>query len=207
MFRRRNPLSLWRRLCSWLWPHIGWARAVTYAVKRVKRLPGTPHSIAAGVAAGVMVSFTPFFPHLASAALVAMVIRGSVVAAWVGTLIGNPSTFPVIWLLAYNLGLMVLGQPPVSEPQFQAESQLTTLPAPLTLEWVHGWVERAALWAKTKFLPLAIGGVPLGIAAGLLCYFPLLRIITLVQEARRRRAGGEKKLGLDPTVPPGVNAS
>ncbi|MDX1541096.1 MAG: DUF2062 domain-containing protein [Geminicoccaceae bacterium] len=198
-------MPLWQRLKSWLWPHIGWGRALSYVVKRLKRLPGTPHSIAAGVAAGVMVSFTPFFPHLATAALIAMVIRGNVVAAWAGTLIGNPSTFPIIWLLAYNLGLMVLGQPTVTEPQFQAESQLTTLPAPFTLEWVDGWIERAAAWTKAKFLPMAIGGVPLGILAGLACYFPLLRIVTAVQE--RRRKDGQKKLELDPSAPPGMNAS
>lgn len=182
----------WRRLRSWFWPHIGWGRAFTYVVKRVKRLPGSPHSIAAGLAIGVMVSFTPFFPHLASAALLAMLIRGNVVAAWVGTLFGNPSTFPLIWLAAYNLGLIIMGQPPVSEPQFEAESQLTSLPAPFTMEWVNGWIERTAAWAKAKFVPMALGGVPLGIAAGLLCYLPLVRIIAAFQDARRRRTAGGK---------------
>lgn len=194
MFRRRDPIPLWQRLKSVFWPHIGWGRAFAYVMKRLKRMPGSPHNIAAGVAAGVMVSFTPFFPHLATAALIAMVIRGNVVAAWVGTIVGNPSTFPIIWLLAYNLGLIIMGEPPVSEPQFQAESQLTTLPAPFTLDWAIGWVERAIVWAKTNFLPMAIGGVPLGIIAGLGCYFPLVRIITAVQE--RRRASGQKKLGM-----------
>jgi uncharacterized protein (DUF2062 family) len=194
VFRRRNPIPLWQRLRSWFWPQNGWQRAFAYVLMRLKRMPGTPHGIAAGVAAGVMVSFTPFFPHLATAALLAMILRGSVVAAWVGTLIGNPSTFPFIWLVAYNLGLMVMGHPPVSEPEFQVQSQLTTLPEPFTIEWVTGWVERTALWAKTRFLPMAIGGVPLGIAAGLGCYFPLVRIITAVQE--RRRAASQKKLGM-----------
>lgn len=205
MFRRRNPMPLWQRLRTWLWPHIGWGRAFAYVVKRLKRLPGSPHSIAAGVAAGVMVSFTPFFPHLATAALLAMVLRGSVVAAWVGTLIGNPSTFPIIWLLAYNLGLTLLGHPPVSEPQFQAESQLTTLPEPFTLEWANGWVERAAAWTKAKFLPMAIGGVPLGILAGVVVYVPLVRIIAAVQE--RRRVAGQKKLDLEAAPPPRMEAS
>jgi len=177
----------WKRLRSWFWPHIGWGRAFTYVVKRVKRLPGSPHSIAAGLAAGVMVSFTPFFPHLATAALLAMLIRGNVVAAWVGTLFGNPSTFPLIWLAAYNLGLIIMGHPPVSEPQFHVESQLTSLPEPFTLEWVNGWIERTADWAKSKFVPMALGGVPLGLVAGLLCYLPLVKVIGAFQEARRRR--------------------
>lgn len=194
MFRRRNPMPLWQRLKSWLWPHIGWARALAYLLKRLARIPGSPHSIAAGVAAGVAISFTPFFPHLASAALLAMLLRGSVIAAWVGTLIGNPSTFPIIWLLAYNLGLMLTGEAPVSEPEFQAESQLHSLPAAFTVEWANAWVERAATWAKTNFVPLAVGGVPLGVVAGLLCYLPIFRVVDAFQTARRRRAlGGARR--------------
>lgn len=204
MFRRRTPLPLLQRIRSWLWPHIGWGRAGSYLVKRLKRMPGTPHGIAIGLASGVMMSFTPFFPHLASASLLAMMLRGSVLAAWIGTLIGNPSTFPIIWLASYNLGLILMGQEPVTDRQFQAESQLATLPAPFTWEWVNGWVERAAAWVKAKFVPMAVGGIPLGIAAGLLCYVPVVRIVGAFQEARRRRTGepeGEERMQV-PATPP-----
>lgn len=188
MFRRRTPLPLLQRLRTWLWPHIGWGRATSYVVVRLKRMPGTPHGIAAGLAVGVAVSFTPFFPHLATAVLLAMLVRGSVIAAWIGTLIGNPSTFPFIWLAAYNLGLVLMGREPVSDAEFEAQSQLANLPAPFTLEWVNGWFERAAVWVKAKFVPMAVGGVPLGILAGILCYLPLVRVVGAFQQARRRRA-------------------
>jgi uncharacterized protein (DUF2062 family) len=188
VFRRRTPLPLLQRFSTWLWPHIGWGRATSYVVMRLKRMPGTPHSIAAGFATGVAVSFTPFFPHIASATLVAMLCRGSVIAAWVGTVIGNPSTFPIIWLATYNLGLILMGREPVSDSEFHAQSQLASLPAPFTLEWANGWIERAAVWVKAKFVPMAVGGVPLGILAGLLCYLPLVRFVGAFQEARRRRA-------------------
>ena len=57
---RRDPLGFLKRLRGWLWPRAGWRRAGHYLVTRVKRMPGTPHSIAAGVATGVAVSLTPF---------------------------------------------------------------------------------------------------------------------------------------------------
>lgn len=187
MFRRRHPIPLLERVLSWLWPPIGWRRATAYVVVRVKRLPGTPRSIAAGFACGVMVSFTPFFPHLASAALFALLIRGSVLAAWVGTLVGNPSTFPIIWLAAYNLGLVLMGQEPVSDQVFAAQSRLVHLPDPYTLEWFTRWIERATDWAMAKFVPMAIGGVPLGLAAGFLSYLIIVRLVSAVQAARLRR--------------------
>ena len=57
---RRDPLGLLKRLRGWLWPRTGWRRAGHYLVTRVKRTPGTPRGIAAGVATGVAVSLTPF---------------------------------------------------------------------------------------------------------------------------------------------------
>jgi uncharacterized protein (DUF2062 family) len=35
--------------------------------------------------------------------------------------------------------------------------------------------------------PVLVGGIPLGIVAGLLTYFPLVRAIAAYQDARRRR--------------------
>src|SRR5918994_7101736 len=103
MFRGRHPIPLWRRLRGWLWPHIGWRRLGTYLVKRLTRLPGTPHSIAAGFACGTAISFTPFIGlHTLLSVLLSFLLRGNYLAAVVGTLVGNPWTFPVIWLMSYS---------------------------------------------------------------------------------------------------------
>ena len=73
VFRRRHQIPLGQRLRRWLWPHIGWRRMGTYVVKRVTRLSGTPHSIAAGAACGVAISFTPFMGfHLVGAFLLCL---------------------------------------------------------------------------------------------------------------------------------------
>ena len=42
MFRRRHQIPLRERLRRWLWPHIGWRRMGTYAVKRITRLRHAP---------------------------------------------------------------------------------------------------------------------------------------------------------------------
>ncbi|MFT6581446.1 MAG: hypothetical protein ACJAU6_001883 [Alphaproteobacteria bacterium] len=106
MFQRRHKLGLANQIGGYLWPRIGWRRAVRYFVHRLGRMPGTPHSIAAGFACGVAASFTPLVGlHILLAIIVSWLIGGSFLSAVLGTLAGNPWTFPFIWLWIYNLGL------------------------------------------------------------------------------------------------------
>ena len=77
---------------------------------QLKRLKGTPYSIAAGFACGVAVSFTPFIGlHLVLAAITAWIIRGNVVSSAIGTIVGNPWTFPFIWVAVLSTGRFLLG--------------------------------------------------------------------------------------------------
>jgi uncharacterized protein (DUF2062 family) len=194
MFRRRHPIPLWRRLRGWLWPHIGWRRLGIYLVKRLTRLPGTPHSIAAGFACGTAISFTPFLGlHTLLSVLLSFLLRGNYLAAVAGTLVGNPWTFPVIWVMTYHFGHFLLGSAPSEIPPLE-EPELTSR-----------WHE-----LKDLILPMTVGGVPLGVLAGLLVYFPVARMIAAYQEARRRRrqrrqAERRGKLGItDPSASPGA---
>jgi hypothetical protein len=194
MFRRRQSIPLGRRLRGWLWPHIGWRRLGTYLVKRLTRLPGTPHSIAAGFACGAAISFTPFIGlHTLLSVLLAFLLRGNYLAAVVGTLVGNPWTFPVIWLTSYQLGHTLLGSAP---------SAIAPLEEPeLTSRW-HDL--KALIW------PMTVGGVPLGALAGLLIYLPVVRIVAAYQNARRhrrerRQAERRDRLGVaNPSASPGT---
>lgn len=77
---------------------------------RLKQLKGTPYSIAAGFACGVAISFTPFIGfHLVLAAIIAWIIRGNIISSALGTLIGNPWTFPFIWVAVLSTGNFILG--------------------------------------------------------------------------------------------------
>lgn len=78
---------------------------------KLSRLKGTPDSIAAGFACGAAISFTPFVGfHLLLAALSAWLIRGNLAASAIGTIVGNPWTFPFIWAAVLATGDLVLGQ-------------------------------------------------------------------------------------------------
>jgi uncharacterized protein len=143
----------------------------TYLVRRVTRLSGTPHSIALGAACGVAVSLTPFLGfHLLSALLLCLLVRGNYLAAAIGTLVGNPWTLPFIGVVSYQIGRALLGSPEVE------------------IEAIHD-LSLATLFADLKevFWPMALGSVPLGLLAGLATYFPLVRMIAIYQDARRRR--------------------
>ena len=111
LFKRRTPPSWQETFRVWLWPRRSWLRSTQYVTKRILRLTATPYAIAAGVAAGVFTSFTPFMGlHFLVAALFAWLIRGNLIASALGTFFGNPLTFPIIWAATFNTGALILGK-------------------------------------------------------------------------------------------------
>lgn len=69
-----------------------------YVLLKLDKIKAGPYAIAAGFACGAAISFTPFVGfHMLLAALTAFILRGSVIASALGTLVGNPWTFPIIW--------------------------------------------------------------------------------------------------------------
>jgi len=110
LFRRRKPAGLAEKLRGLIWPRKGFLRTFTYFRKRILRLSASPHAIALGVALGVAISWTPFLGfHIMMAIAISYVLRGSVIAATLGTGFGNPVTFPFIWGLSWELGTAMLG--------------------------------------------------------------------------------------------------
>ncbi len=86
-------------------------------VLKLKSLTGSPYAIASGAACGAAISFTPFVGlHLILAMFGALLIHGNVLAAAVGTVIGNPWTFPFIWLVIFYTGRLFLGLDNISVP-------------------------------------------------------------------------------------------
>ena len=105
MFRRREPLSFTGRVKEILWPRKGFSRLYSYLVQRVLRMPGSAYSLASGFACGVAVSFTPLVGfHLLLACGLAYIIRGNLATALLGTIFGNPWTFPLIFVLLQAIG-------------------------------------------------------------------------------------------------------
>jgi len=136
---------------------------------RVWRLKATPHAISLGFAAGVFASFTPFMgAHFVIGGVLAWMMRGSILASALGTFVGNPLTFPFIWLAAYNLGNWVLGE------------MGTAREIDLTMNMFHDSLDHLLPLIK----PMTIGGVPLGIMAGSISYF-LIRRATDAYHAKK----------------------
>ena len=69
------------------------------------RVKDSQDKLAVGFACGSMVSFTPFIGfHFLLAVIFAYIFRGNIVASLIGTFVGNPFTFPFIWILIYKVG-------------------------------------------------------------------------------------------------------
>ena len=108
MFRRRTKPSFLKIIRETLWPKKGFYRIYSYLVRRILRMSGSPYSLACGFACGASVSFTPFIGfHLILGAVLAYLMRGNILASWIGTLVGNPWTFPFILVLINKVGVFI----------------------------------------------------------------------------------------------------
>jgi uncharacterized protein len=175
LFRRRTRESLLQRFRVHLWPRRSVGRSAQYFWKRILRLHATPHAIAAGVAAGAFAAFLPFLGlHILIAAGLAWIIRGNMLAAALGTAaIGNPLSFPLIWAATYAGGRFLLHTGPASSAPVHIGRQLSHM-------------EFAALWHPV-LEPMTVGGIPLGIVAGVILYFPIRAAVSAFRNARRTR--------------------
>jgi len=105
LFKARNKVHFISKIINSLWPRIGWTRLIRYNSLRVKRLPGTPHSISLGFAFGVMAALTPFFGlHFLIGIFFAWIFGASIIASIIGNFIGNPWTFPFICIVNFKIG-------------------------------------------------------------------------------------------------------
>lgn len=200
VFKRRDRRPYWKIVFEFFWPRGGWARAFHYTKHRLQRLPDTPEKIARGIFAGVFTTFTPFFGlHFVVAALLATVVRGNIIAALLGTFVGNPLTYVPIGVVSLQFGYWLLGM-----------SRYGPGPAPHPDGFAHGFGGKflaAAedlkdnLWALFTdvdanwnalgafyheiFLPYMVGGLIPGLIAGLASYWISVPLIRAYQARRK----------------------
>ena len=174
MFKRRQAVGTASRIRDFIWPRMGFGRLWRYTGHRLARMPGTPYSIAAGFACGAAASFTPLIGlHFILAGLVAWSIRANILASAIGTVIGNPWTFPFIWLWIFKVGSWIVGTPEGAEPP------------KLTWDFFLGIISGESIGQSVDLLiTMVVGSVPTAIAIWFLAYLPLLG---LIEGYRRRR--------------------
>jgi uncharacterized protein (DUF2062 family) len=177
IFKRRAALGVMGRVKSWVAPAKGWRRGFAYIGRRVQRLPDTPHRIALGFACGVMASFTPLFGlHFVVAALLALLVRGNVLASALGTFLGNPITFPFIAGAALGCGALITGE---------SEHLRAFTPAMVFDDF--------ELFLKAVFLPYLIGGVGPGLLTSSAIYALVRPVIAAYQTRRRSKLAAAAK--------------
>ncbi len=80
-------------------------RASLFYFLKLIRVKDSKDKLAIGFACGSMVSFSPFIGfHFFLAIIFAYILRGNIVASLIGTFVGNPFTFPFIWIFIYKVG-------------------------------------------------------------------------------------------------------
>jgi uncharacterized protein (DUF2062 family) len=74
---------------------------------KIFRIKDFPESVAIGMAWGASVSVTPALGlHLITCYLGTWIMRGNIIAATVGTILGNPWTFPFFFYVDYKIGVL-----------------------------------------------------------------------------------------------------
>lgn len=184
MFLRRQKLSIFSRARQFFWPSAGWHRSTRYVFHRVARIPGSAYSLAAGFACGAAISFTPFIGlHFVLSALLALLIRANVLASAIGTVVGNPWTFPFIWVGVFNVGNWIMRIDGTDAERVDFLGVLTeSMGAFHRLDFQY-----LAETSGPILLPMVVGAVPVSIVAWFLFYFMLRPMISKYQAARHHR--------------------
>lgn len=214
VFRRRERRSWLELVAAVFYPKGGWRRAASYMGHRLSRLPDTPDRIARGIAAGMFSSCTPFFGfHFVIAALAAQAVRGNILAALLGTFLGNPFTFPLIVESSVQLGSWMLGLgaglhfPQVMAAFGYAGAEFWSNLWSLVTGGDPSWF-RLRLFFRRVFLPYLLGGIPIGLVCGVIVYGASLPLIRAYQNRRRNRlrarfeASRRADAAADPPPPP-----
>lgn len=192
ILKRREKPTFWTRIREFVAPRKGVFRGLDYIGKRMRRLPDSPHRIALGFACGAFTSFSPFFGfHFFVAAGCAWLVRGNILASLFGTIVGNPLSFPFISASSLWLGRWILGR---NDDGSDFDVVMRAFGNAFNSIWstIKSWFgygesmsDGLLNFFNDVFLPYLIGGIPIGLAAGVISYWILGPIVAAYQERRR----------------------
>ena len=154
----------------------------------LKRIKGTPQALSLGLATGIAVSFTPFIGlHSLLAIFISWVIGGSMAAALIGTLFGNPWTFPIIWYFTFEIGQFINYGFLSYEEEFSfkiIKKEISTLLVIIKNIIVFAnFPELEENVEKLRLIPfMVVGSIPLVFITWILSYFSFLIILKSYQK-------------------------
>ncbi len=145
-------------------------RFIRYWYLRLVRIQASPHNIAMGLAAGVFVGLLPVLPfQTVIAVALAFVVRGSKIAAALGTWVSNPLNWVPVYMMFYYVGKAVVpfDVPPFNPSQLEMAQMLEM-----------GW---------KFFAVMMVGGLVIAVPSAILSYVVALRGIQVYRERRKAR--------------------
>ena len=141
-------------------------RFFSYYKFKLARLPASSYAISAGFACGSMVSFTPLLGfHFILAVVFAYLLRANYIAALIGTIVGNPISFPFIWGLIYKVGAFI-----VDKPEDNLRQNIN--------------FEIIINQTYDIFIPMLVGGAVLAIPIWVITYFITYSFVSSFKEAK-----------------------
>jgi uncharacterized protein (DUF2062 family) len=137
------------------------------------------HSAAGAVAAGMFCGLIPGPLQMLGAAICALIFRVNLPLAMFVTLYTNPFTIVPLYLVAYQIGRLAIGESNgfLAPPAFSATDFIS-------------WTSAMETWMLTVAKPLGIGLILLAIGLAVLGYFATRAVwrIYLVAAWKRRKA-------------------
>ena len=163
-----------------IWVKIArWSR---YTYLRIVRIKAPAESIALGLALGVFAGALPFLSlQMVIAVALALLLRGNVIAAALGTWWTNPFNWAIVFPLFYMLGKAFVP----GEVLHLSIAELANLPLLDLLQ--RGWK-----W----LLITSLGGVVAGLPMAAMTYFLALRGVRMYHDGRARRKLERQRKGL-----------
>lgn len=157
-------------------------RTAKYYLIRLKRLRGTPSSLARGCAIGAAIAITPTLPlHTVLIVALTLLFRSSTIAGLlVATVISNPLTFALQYWLAWRIGDSIL---PNRLSWDRLQNVLTTIRHQGILDSLHTLNE---LSMDALFVLLG-GGILLAIPLGVSTYFLAYHFFDKIQQKRQQK--------------------
>lgn len=194
VFKRRTPKTWSATLTEAVYPKGGWGRAVRYVQHRLQRLPGSPETIARGIAAGVFITFSPLLGlHMIGAAALAFVVRGNMIAALLATFIGNPITYVPIAASSLGIGYALLGGGSAGQAKRSILQKFGDASSDLWYNLRSVFTGEATEWShlirfwNEVFLPYLVGGLIAGGIFAIISFYLTVPVIRVYQNRRRGR--------------------
>ncbi len=194
VFKRAKPLGWGAWLVGMVYPRGGFVRATRYVMHRMSRLPDDPYRVARGVFAGCFVGFLPL-PGMQFLAAwgAALLMRGNILAALLGTFNTNPITTPFFAVFSLSFGHWILGiEAPLSARGIgrafanAGEDLWRNFMAIFTDDKMQ-WDGLLRFWHDI-YVPYFIGAFIAGFVLSAIAYYLTIPIVRAYQKARAAKA-------------------